>query len=237
MPTKLSPSFATEQLRRPLVATDIVVFAIRDGALSVVLIRRAMPPFAGKWALPGGFVLPEETVDRAAQRELREETDVQIAEGYLEQLYTFGNVHRDPRGRVISVAYLALIPGEAAVPRGGSDAAEAQWWPMERLPPLAFDHAQIIAYAVTRLRYKLEYTNVLYAALPNRFSLTELQEAYEAVLGKSLDKRNFRKKIVALGFVQPTTQYRKPEQGRPAQLWRFTKRTPVSVKTFVTKAG
>ncbi|MBI4434191.1 NUDIX hydrolase [Candidatus Uhrbacteria bacterium] len=236
MPTKLSPSFAVEQLRRPLVATDIVVFAIREGVLSVVLIRRAMPPFAGKWALPGGFVLPEETIDRSAQRELHEETGIRMSDGYLEQLYTFGGVQRDPRGRVISVAYLALIRGEDATPRGGSDAADAQWWPVADLPPLAFDHAKIVAYAVTRLQYKLEYTNVLYAVLPERFTLTELQAAYEAILGKSLDKRNFRKKIVALGFVRPTTQFRKPEQGRPAQLWRFAKQEPVFVKTFVAKA-
>ncbi|MDO8622509.1 MAG: NUDIX domain-containing protein [bacterium] len=233
---KLSPSFATEKLRRPLVAVDIVVLSIRDGALSATLIRRALPPFQGRWAIPGGFVLPEESLDAAALRELREETGIRVSQSYLEQLFTFGDVHRDPRGRVISVTYLVLIDGAAIAPRGGSDAEAAAWFPVDQLPSLAFDHDEIITYALQRLRYKLEYTNVVYAMLPDRFTLSELQMTYEAILGKPLDKRNFRKKIVSLGFVKPTQQWKKPGQGRPAQLWRFTKHEPVMVKTFVTKA-
>jgi len=209
---------------------------MRDGALSTVLIRRALPPFQGKWAIPGGFVLPEETLDAAALRELHEETGIRVSGEYLEQLFTFGGVHRDPRGRVISVTHLVLIHGEGIEPRGGSDASDAQWWPITALPPLAFDHAEIIAYAMQRLRYKLEYTNVAYAMLPERFTLGELQATYEAMLGKRLDKRNFRKKIVMLGFVKPTQHWRRAGQGRPARLWRFAKREPVQVKTFVTKA-
>lgn len=237
MVQKLSPSFATKELRRPLVAVDIVVCTIRDGALQLILIRRAMPPFEGKWAIPGGFVLSEETLDHAAKRELREEAGIHVANEYLEQLFTFGGVHRDPRGRVISVTYLALIHGEGIEPRGGSDAADARWWPADHLPPLAFDHAEILSYALQRLRYKLEYTNVVYALLPPRFTFAQLQSAYEAILGKSLDKRNFRKKIVSLGFVRPTHEWQRMGKGRPAQLWRFTKREPVSVKTFVAKAS
>jgi len=236
MAKRLSPTFATKEMRRPLVAVDIVVCAIRDGALQIVLIRRAMPPFEGKWAIPGGFVLPEETLDHAAKRELREEAGIRVAGEYLEQLFTFGDVARDPRGRVISVTYLALIHGEGIEPRGGSDAADARWWPVTELPTLAFDHAHILAYALQRLRYKLEYTNVAYAMLPNRFTLSELQMTYEAILGKPLDKRNFRKKIVSLNFVKPTHQWQRVGKGRPAQLWRFTKREPVMVKTFVAKA-
>lgn len=236
MPKQLKTTFATKELRRPLVAVDIVVFAIRDGALYVALIRRAMPPFEGKWAIPGGFVLPEETLDHAAKRELREEAGIRVSNEYLEQLFTFGDVHRDPRGRVISVTYLALIHGELVEPRGGSDAADARWWSVDALPPLAFDHTEILSYALQRLRYKLEYTNVVYALLPERFTFTQLQSAYEAILGKPLDKRNFRKKIVALEFVKPTHQWQRVGKGRPAQLWRFTKREPVMVKTFVAKA-
>ncbi|MDO8425806.1 MAG: NUDIX domain-containing protein [bacterium] len=234
---KLSAAYATTTLQRPLVATDIVLFALRDDALQVVLIRRAMPPFAGKWALPGGFVLPDETIDHAAKRELAEETGMRIAGEYLEQLYTFGEVRRDPRARVISVAYLALMHGEGAEPRGGSDAADATWFAIGSLPQLAFDHADIIAYALQRLRYKLEYTNVLYAMLPEHFTLPDLQQAYETIMGAALDKRNFRKKIISLGFVKPLQRWTQPEKGRPAQLWKFTKREPVMVKTFVTKAG
>lgn len=233
---KLSPTYATHTLARPLVATDVVIFAVRDGALQVVLIRRGVAPFSGRWALPGGFVLPDETIDDAARRELAEETGLRIAGEYLEQLYTFGDVRRDPRGRVISVAYLALVHSEGMVLHGGSDASDAAWFDVANLPELAFDHGAIIAYALQRLRYKLEYTNVLYAALPPHFTLTELQRTYEAVLGKELDKRNFRKKIVALGFVKPLQRWTQPEKGRPAQLWKFTKREPVMVKTFVTKA-
>ena len=237
MPTPRVVPFNAKNFEHPLVAVDIVVFALRDGVLSTVLIRRGLPPFHGKWAIPGGFVVPDETLDAAALRELRGETGIRVGDAYLEQLYTFGGVRRDPRGRVISVAHLVLADGtKVAEPRGGSDAATASWHAVDHLPALAFDHAAILAYALKRLRYKLEYTNILYAMLPDRFTLTDLQEAYEAILGKPLDKRNFRKKIVALGFVGPTQQWRRREQGRPAQLWRFMKHEPVLVKTFVAKA-
>ncbi|MFH1098777.1 MAG: NUDIX domain-containing protein [Candidatus Uhrbacteria bacterium] len=229
------PSFAIK-LSQLSIAVDIVVCAIREGALSVILIRRAIPPFRGKWAIPGGFVLPEESLDKAALRELHEETGVRASRSYIEQLYAFGEPRRDPRRRIISVTYLMLVDGEKIEPRGGSDAAEARWWSFDHLPSLAFDHGAILAYALRRLRYKLEYTNVMYAMLPETFTLAELQRAYEVVLSKPLDKRNFRKKIIALNFVEPTKERRQPEQGRPARLWRFVQRKPVFVKTFVAKA-
>ena len=233
----LSPEYATSTLPRPLVAVDVVAFALRDGALSTILVRRGLAPFAGKWALPGGFVLPKEALEVAARRELTEETGAHIRSSYVEQLYTFGDPRRDPRGRVISVTYLALLAASDDVHlRGGSDAADAQWWPVAALPHLAFDHDAIIAYAVQRLRYKLEYTNIMFALLPDRFTFGELQSSYEWILGKPFDKRNFRKKIGTLGFVRPTSEWRRPEQGRPARLWRFDRRELVQVKTFVAKA-
>ncbi|MFH1430530.1 MAG: NUDIX domain-containing protein, partial [Candidatus Uhrbacteria bacterium] len=209
---------------------------IHEGALHALLVRRGIAPHVGKWAIPGGFVLTDETLDHAATRELTEETGARIPSAYIEQLYTFGAVRRDPRGRVISVTHMALVDAATITPRGASDAAEAAWVPMANIPALAFDHNAIIKYALQRLRYKLEYTNVMYAAMAAKFTLSELQQAYEAVLDKPLDKRNFRKKLVSLGFVKPLQQWTQPEKGRPAQLWRFVKREPLLVKTFVTKA-
>lgn len=235
MPPASHSVFDVRRFEHPLVAVDVIVLAIRDGQLATVCIQRKLPPFQGKWAIPGGFVRKEETLEAAALRELREETGIRVPSAYLEQLYTFGAVQRDPRGRVISVAYLVLTDDASVEPVGRTDAADARWWTVTDLPSLAFDHQRIIAYAVQRLRYKLEYTNVAYALLPKRFTLTELQQVYEAVFGKSLDRRNFRKKVVAIGFVRPTPERRAAGQGRPAQLWRSTKREPVSVKTFVAR--
>ncbi|MFN8654008.1 MAG: NUDIX domain-containing protein [Gemmatimonadales bacterium] len=201
------------------VAVDVVVFTIREGRLAVLLIRRGIPPYEGAWAIPGGFVLPEEGVEAAARRELEEETGVRDV--YLEQLYTFGEPGRDPRGRVVSVAYFALISSDREI-AGGSDAAEARWWPMDELPPLAFDHAGILTYALERLRNKLEYTTVGFQLLPAEFTLSELQQVYEAILGRTLDKRNFRRKIELLGILTPLKQQRRSGASRPAQLFRFS---------------
>ena len=171
------------------VAVDIVIFTIQESVLKVLLVKRRIPPFKDQLAIPGGFVLPEEGVDEAALRELREETGV--TDVYLEQLYSFGDPKRDPRGRIISIAYFALISSEHQL-KAGTDAAEAGWWPVDQVPPLAFDHPRILAYAVERLRNKLEYTTVGFQLLPSKFTLGELQTIYEAILGKTLDKRNFR---------------------------------------------
>lgn len=200
------------------VAVDIVIFTIQSGELRVLLVKRGIAPFADQFAIPGGFVLESEGLDQAALRELREETGV--ADVYLEQLYSFGDPDRDPRGRVISVAYLALIAGDRSPLVAGSDAADARWWAVGDLPPLAFDHGKILDYSLQRLRNKLEYTTVGFQLLPARFSLTELQEVYEAILGKKLDKRNFRRKLALLRILRPTRELRRGGR-RPARLYEF----------------
>ena len=200
------------------VTVDIVLFTIRDRRLQLLLIKRLAPPFANRYALPGGFVLEDESVETAAVRELREETGVDRV--YLEQLYTFGDLHRDPRGRVITVAYYALVPHTQSL-HAGTDAADAAWFPVSSLPQVAFDHRKIVEYAHMRIRNKLNYTNVGFELLQAKFTLTELQLVHEAILGEALDKRNFRRKLSQQGIVKPVKEW--VETGRkPAQLFRFT---------------
>lgn len=200
------------------VTVDIVIFTIQSGELKVLLVKRGIPPFQGSYAIPGGFVQAEESLDAAALRELKEETGVNDV--YLEQLYSFGDPGRDPRGRVVTVAYFALIAADRSPLAAGSDAANAAWWPIERLPELAFDHRQILDYALERLRNKLEYTTVGFQLLPPKFTLSELQQVYEAILGKRLDKRNFRRKLALLKILRPTREYRRSGR-RPARLYEF----------------
>ena len=207
-----------EDYPRPSVTVDVIIFTLNEGDLQVLLIQRGHPPFEGMWAIPGGFVRIDESLEDAAQRELEEETGVHDV--YLEQLYTFGDRGRDPRGRVITVAYFALVPTDATQPHGGQDASDARWWSVYGLPPLAFDHADILTYALQRLRYKLEYTAVGFELLPGTFTLSELQSAYEIILGEELDKRNFRRKILSADVIEATGEYRTGE-GRPAKLYRF----------------
>ena len=199
------------------VTVDIVIFTIQERVLKVLLVKRRIPPFVGQFAIPGGFVHEDEDLNQAALRELREETGV--SDVYLEQLYSFGKPNRDPRGRVVTVAYFALISADRKL-KAGSDAAEADWCPMDDLPVLAFDHAAVLNYALERLRNKLEYTTVGFQLLPEKFTLTELQEVYEAILDKKLDKRNFRRKMLILKILKPLVEYRRGGQ-RPAQLYRF----------------
>ena len=199
------------------VTVDIVIFTIQESVLKVLLIKRLVPPFVGQMAIPGGFVLEKEDLDQAALRELKEETGV--SDVYLEQLYSFGKPDRDPRGRVVTVAYFALISPDRKL-SAGSDAAAAAWYPVDDLPKLAFDHAAILDYALERLRNKLEYTTVGFQLLPEKFTLTELQGVYEAILGKKLDKRNFRRKMSVLRILKPLREHRRGGQ-RPAQLYRF----------------
>jgi 8-oxo-dGTP diphosphatase len=199
------------------VTVDIVIFTIQEGVLKVLLVKRGIPPYLGQAAIPGGFVHDDEDLDQAAMRELREETGV--SDVYLEQLYSFGKPERDPRGRVVTVAYFALISADRKL-KAGSDAAEAAWYATDDLPPLAFDHTTILSYALGRLRNKLEYTTVGFQLLSEKFTLTELQEVYEAILGKKLDKRNFRRKMSVLKILKPLREYRRGGQ-RPAQLYRF----------------
>jgi 8-oxo-dGTP diphosphatase len=205
---------------RPAVTTDVVLFTLRQRRLQLLLIRRARPPHAGMWALPGGFLDMDEDLDRCAARELAEETGLQGL--YLEQLYSFGRPDRDPRGRVISVAYYALAPAQRlATPSAASDAAEVAWYPLNALPALAFDHADIIAMAHQRLAAKLEYSSIGLQLMPETFTLSELQQVYEAVRGQPLDKRNFRKRMLALGEIEETGRLRRNGQHRPAREYRI----------------
>lgn len=221
--------YAPPQRECPAVTVDVIVFSLREGRLEVLLVQRAHPPCKGKWAIPGGFIQMDETLDEAALRELEEETGVRDV--YLEQLYTFGDPKRDPRGRTVTVAYFALIPpGAAREPKGGDDASEARWWPVDRLPDLAFDHGKILDYALTRLRYKLEYTAVGFQLLPAEFTLSELQTAYEIILGEGLDKRNFRRRILEAGVLEDTRRYRTAGEGRPAKLYRYRDDAVAEVK-------
>jgi 8-oxo-dGTP diphosphatase len=205
-----------------LVTVDIVLFTLRERRLHVLLIRRLGTPFEGSFALPGGFVLENESLDAAAQRELQEETGVVAGSEkvYLEQLYTFGEPGRDPRGRVVTVAYYALVPNSQVL-KAGTDAADAAWFAVDELPPLAFDHTAIIEYAHSRIRNKLNYTSVGFELLPEKFTLTELQLVHEAILGEKIDKRNFRRKILQQGIVEPTKELQKTGR-KPAQLYRFS---------------
>lgn len=205
-----------------LVTVDVVIFTVREDALQVLLVQRGAAPFKDRWALPGGFIREDEPLEQAALRELEEETGVRDV--YLEQLYTFGDPDRDPRGRVITVAYYALIASDRQTLAAGTDAAAARWWPAGSPPPLAFDHRDILEYAVERLRNKLEYTTVGFQLLPARFTLTQLQRVYEAILGRALDKRNFRRKMELLDILTPLEEWVREGASRPAQLYRFSAR-------------
>ena len=218
---------ARTQYHYPAITVDVVIFTLRDDDLQVLLIQRKIPPFEGRWAIPGGFVEASESLEVAARRELQEETGVRDV--YLEQLYTFGDPKRDPRGRVVTVAYLALAPAPLVV-QAGSDAADARWWSVAKLPKLAFDHTQILQYALKRLRYKLEYSAVGFQLLPPTFTLTEIQKAYETVLGETLDKRNFRRRILEADILEETGVAGE-SRGRPAKLYRFRDDAVAEVKT------
>ena len=213
---------------RPALTVDIVVFTLRENHLQVLLVQRGAEPYKEMWALPGGFVQMAESLEAAALRELEEETGVNDA--YLEQLYTYGNPQRDPRGRVVSVAYFSLIPASKTIhPEAGSDAASAGWYPIHALPTLAFDHQEIIAYAIRRLRYKLEYSAVGFELLPDTFTLTQIQSTYETILGVKLDKRNFRRRILEANIIEPTESLHSGE-GRPARLYRYRADAVAEVK-------
>jgi 8-oxo-dGTP diphosphatase len=205
----------------PRLTVDCVVFgfALSENALKVLLIRRGNAPFAGQWALPGGFVEPDESLDDAARRELAEETGVHDV--YLEQLYTFGEPDRDPRGRVVSVAYYALLRMDRQPLRADSDARHAAWVPITEAQPLAFDHDRILATATRRLRAKVRYEPIGFELLPRKFTLSQLQRLYETVLERPIDKRNFRRKILAMGLLEPLEEWQRDVAHRAAQLYRF----------------
>lgn len=213
---------------RPALTVDVVIFRLREGQLETLLIRRAALPYRGRWAIPGGFVRADESLDAAARRELLEETG--IKDVFLEQLYTFGDPRRDPRGRVVTVAYFALTTAAQPPPRAGDDAVEARWHAMPSLPELAFDHKQILAYALRRLRYKLEYTAVGFELLSDEFTLAELQAAYEIILDEPLDKRNFRRRLLEANVIEETGKYRSGQVGPRAQLYRYRTDAVAEVK-------
>jgi 8-oxo-dGTP diphosphatase len=215
---------------RPSVTVDVVIFSILDEQLKVLLIKRKAWPYEGMWAIPGGFVHMDESLEQAAYRELAEETNVTSEQVYLEQLYTFGEPNRDPRTRVITVTYFALVSADKLRPQAAYDAEGVDWFSVYDLPPLAFDHADILDYALTRLRYKLEYSAVGFQLLPERFTLRELQDAYEIILGTKLDKGNFRSKLRKTQVVEMVGGYR-DTGGRPARLYRFREDAVAEVKT------
>ncbi|MFF2540673.1 NUDIX hydrolase [Streptomyces cyaneofuscatus] len=207
------------------VTVDLAVFTVRDEALHVLLVERGQDPFRGRWALPGGFVLPRESADEAARRELAEETGLgpdAVGALHLEQLRTYTDPDRDPRMRVVSVAYAALLP-DLPEPRGGGDAASARWWATGSTGPLAFDHDRILTDARDRIGAKLEYTCLATEFCPSEFTLGELQQVYETVWGVALDRPNFRRKVLsAPGFVEPVDgpPRRTGGRGKPAALYR-----------------
>jgi 8-oxo-dGTP diphosphatase len=221
---------------RPSVTVDIVLFTVLDGTLRVLLIRRKKHPCKDMWALPGGFIRHLESADQAARRELAEEAGARDI--FLEQLYTFSDPTRDPRTRVISVAYYALVTLERLDICAGDDATDALWFTvkdgkggtLEMAPVgggaaarLAFDHAKIVETAVHRIRGKLDYVPIGFQLLPQKFTLSQIQEVHEAVLGQRLDKRNFRAKVQRDGLVKATKEW-KTGAHRPAQLFRYAER-------------
>jgi 8-oxo-dGTP diphosphatase len=204
---------------RPALTVDCVVFGFDEGDLKVLLIQRAIAPFEGKWALPGGFVHLEEGLEEAARRELEEETGV--GKVYLEQLFTFGDPGRDPRGRVVSVAYYALVKLSDHRIRAATDASSAAWFAVSDTPSLAFDHDRILEVALARLKAKVRYQPLGFELLPAKFTLSQLQHLYESVLETALDKRNFRKKILAMGVLEELDEVEQDVAHRAARLYRF----------------
>ncbi len=206
------------------VAVDVVVFTINENKLKVLLLQLKQTPYTDDWALPGGMVRLDESLDAATKRHLEEKAGVKNI--YLEQLASFGEVGRDPRGRVISVAYYALVTLEKTKLKTSDRYSAISWHDTQNLPTLAYDHKEIISTATERLKSKIGYTNIVYALLPEKFTLTDLQKVYEIILNKTLDKRNFRKKILSLNLVKSAGEVLTGSANRPAQLYSFTSNTP-----------
>ena len=203
----------------PAVTTDIVIFSIRDEQLKLLLIKRGGTPYKGKWALPGGFVSLDESLEEGARRELEEETG--LSGVFLEQLYTFGQTDRDPRERVITVAYYALIPSDQVSLCAATDAEAVGWFAMDELPKLAFDHHEIVEMAHERLAAKLDYSTLAFQFMPTEFTLSELQMVYEIILQDEIDKRNFRKWVLAMERIEETGDVKRIGAHRPAKLYRI----------------
>lgn len=208
---------ASKRNSRPAVTTNVVVFTLRDERLKLLLVRRQRDPYCGMWALPGGFIGAGEDLDASAMRELEASTGV--AGVYLEQLFTFGSPDRDPRERVISVAYYALVPSEKLQLRNARSTEDVGWFALNGLPELAFDHGDMVKVAHERLSSKLAYSTIALQFMPEKFTLSELQNVYELILNEKLDKRNFRKRILALDQIDQTPEVRRNGNHRPARLY------------------
>ena len=206
---------------QPGVTVDLVLFTVDQDSLKVMLVKRAEAPFLGYWSLPGGFLKIGESLEEGALRILEEKAGVH--EVYLEQLYTFGDPERDPRARVITVTYFALIPWKKLALPESKKVTELSWYSTSQLPRLAFDHEEIIDYAVQRLQAKAGYSNIVYGLMPEKFRLSDLQKIYEIILNKNLDKRNFRKRMLASGLLEETGIRDITGAHRPAMLYHFKK--------------
>ncbi len=206
---------------RPAVTTDNVIFGFGEGELKVLLVERGGEPFKGHWALPGGFMNMDEDADTCACRELEEETG--LKDVYSEQLYTFSAVDRDPRYRVVSIAYYALVKLPDYVVKAGDDASKAQWFPLSALPVLAFDHQRILQMAIDRLKGKIRYQPVGFELLPEKFTIPDLQRLYESALQTTLDRRNFRKKILKTGLLIDTDERTEGVPHKRAKYYSFDK--------------
>lgn len=212
------------------VAVDAGIFTVREGRLHVLLIQMRKTPFTGRWAMPGGLLDDKETSERAARRILSIQTGV--TDVFLEQLATFDEPGRDPFGRVVSIAYFALVPHDGVRLRTSEKYADVRWWPVDALPKLAYDHEAMLEYAVGRVRAKLQYANVAWSLLSETFTLSALQATYEAILGRVLDKRNFRKKILALDLLADTGKTDRGGAHRPAALYRFRSKKKADIALF-----
>jgi len=210
------------------LSVDAVVFGYEAGTISVLLIKRKYEPFKSKWAIPGGFVLEEESLEEAVERELREETGIKI--DYLEQLYTFGHPKRDPRSRVVSVAYFGLIKPSSFRIFASTDAEEAQWFKINELPSLSFDHDEILKLAITRLQGKITYEPIGFELLDTKFPFSDLEKLYTTLLGRAIDRRNFRKKILSLNVLDELDEKVSKGSGRPANLFKFNRKRYFQLK-------
>jgi len=208
------------QYEKPSVTVDIAIYTIQKKELKVLLVKRGLEPFKNQWAIPGGFVRINESLEDAAKRELEEETGVKNV--YLEQLYSFGDPKRDPRGRVITISYMALINSESIKLKATTDVSEVQWFSVKKIPPLAFDHKKILDYSLKRLKWKFEYTTVAFSLLPKKFAVSEIQKIYEIVFNKKFDKRNFAKKMLFLDILKKE-EIKKHVSHRPPMLYSLKK--------------
>lgn len=204
---------------RPAVTVDCVIFGFDKNQLKVLLTKRAIQPFLGKWAFPGGFIQEEETAEDCALRKLREEAGLQNI--FLEQLYTFSDLARDPRGRVISIAYYALVKPEAYMLKAGVDIEAVRWFGIDENKDLAFDHMQILHTAIERLKGKIRYQPIGFELLPEQFTLPDLHNLYETVLQRSIDRGNFRKKILSMGLLIDHSDKQKDRRARAAKIYSF----------------